>query len=151
VRSSEVLGLLVVGVDGSDGSRRALEWTAHVAEVTTSPVFAVHVLTYNQELLRDISPDTMHTWRRDLEADLRARWVEPLTTRGIDTRSEVIEAESVAEGLLEVADRERAALVIVGAKGRGGVAGRVLGGVTYRITHRAHQPVVVVPPDWSSG
>jgi nucleotide-binding universal stress UspA family protein len=147
--SGEALGLLVVGADGSDGSRRALEWASHLAKATDSPVLAVHILTYSQELLRDVSPDTMHTWRRDLEEDLRTRWVEPLTTGGVDIRSVVVEGESVAEGLLEVADREGAALVIVGAKGRGGLAGRVLGGVTYRVTHRAHQPVVVVPPDWS--
>ena len=40
-------------------------------------------------------------------------------------------------------------LLIVGAKGHGGLADRVLGGVSYRVAHRARQPVVVVPPDWS--
>jgi nucleotide-binding universal stress UspA family protein len=59
------------------------------------------------------------------------------------------EGESAAEGLLEMADRERADLVIVGAKGHGGFADRVLGGVSYRVTHRSRHPVVVVPPNWS--
>ena len=144
------LGLLVVGADGSDGSRRALEWTALLAEATDSQVLAVHVLTYSRELLRDVTPDTMHTWRRDLEEDLRTRWVEPLIARGIDLRTVVVEGESAAEGLLEVADREHADLVIVGAKGHGGFADRVLGGVSYRVTHRSRQPVVVVPPGWSA-
>jgi nucleotide-binding universal stress UspA family protein len=149
VTSNGPLGLLIAGVDGSDGSRRALQWAAQLASATGSTVLAVHVLTYNAELARDVSLDTMRTWRRDLERDLRSRWTEPLTSHGIDTRSIVVESESVAQGLLEIADRERAALLIVGAKGRGGVAGRVLGGVTYRVTHRARQPVVVVPPDWT--
>lgn len=149
MRSYAPLGLLVVGADGSDGSRRALEWTALVAEETDSQVLAVHVLTYYRELLRDVTPDTMRTWRRDLEEQLRTRWVEPLITRGIDLRTVVVEGESPAEGLLDIADSERADLVIVGAKGHGGFADRVLGGVSYRVTHRARQPVVVVPPDWS--
>jgi nucleotide-binding universal stress UspA family protein len=143
------LGLLVVGADGSDGSRRALEWAAIVSEETDSQVLAVHVLTYYRELLRDVTPDTMRTWRRDLEEQLRTRWVEPLITRGIDLRTVVVEGESPAEGLLEIADSERADLVIVGAKGHGGFADRLLGGVSYRVTHRSRQPVVVVPPDWS--
>jgi nucleotide-binding universal stress UspA family protein len=143
------LGLLVVGADGSEGSRRALDWTALVAEEADSQVLAVHVLTYYRELLRDVTPDTMRTWRRDLEEELRSQWVEPLITSGVDFRTRVVEGESPAEGLLEVADAERANLVIVGAQGHGGFADRMLGGVSYRVTHRARRPVVVVPPDWA--
>jgi nucleotide-binding universal stress UspA family protein len=112
-------------------------------------VLAVHVLTYNRELLRDITPDTMRTWRRELEDDLRTRWVEPLTDLGVEHHCVVVEADSPAAGLLNTADREGADLLIVGAKGHGGLAGRVLGGVSYRVAHRARMPVVVVPPDWS--
>lgn len=147
--SEATLGLLVVGADGSDGSRRALAWAALLAKAVGSEVLAVHVLTYSREFVRDVSLDTMRTWRRDLEDDLKTRWVEPLITQGVDYRSMVVEAESPADGLLEIADTERAGVVIVGAKGHGGLADRVLGGVSYRVTHRARQPVVVVPPDWS--
>lgn len=69
---------------------------------------------------------------------------------GVEHRCLVVQSESPATGLLETADRERADVVIVGAKGRGGLADRILGGVSYRVTHRAHQPVVVVPLDWST-
>jgi nucleotide-binding universal stress UspA family protein len=148
-RSRGDLGLVMVGADGSDGSRRAVQWTAAFARVTGSAVLAVHVLTYDRELLRDFSLDTVRTWRRDLERELRSTWIEPLTAAGVGALSLVVERESVSEGLVEIASREEADLLVVGAKGRGGVAGRVLGGVTYRVTHRAHQPVVVVPPDWS--
>jgi nucleotide-binding universal stress UspA family protein len=149
VTCGAILGLVVVGVDGSDGSRRALEWASSLAAATSTPVLAVHVLTYNQELVRDVSLDTMRTWRRELERELRSRWAQPLTDHGIDKRCLVVEADSVAQGLLDVADREGASLLVVGATGHGGVASRVLGGVTYRVTHRARQPVVVVPPDRS--
>ena len=142
--------LLVVGADGSHGSRRALTWAARLARATGAHVLAVHVLTYNQELLRDVTPDTMRTWRRELEDDLRTRWVEPLIAAGVEQRSLVVEGESPAAGLLATADQEHADVLIVGAKGHGGLADRLLGGVSYRITHRARQPVVVVPPDWSA-
>jgi nucleotide-binding universal stress UspA family protein len=142
------LRLLVVGVDGSDGARRALLWAAHLAGVTGASVLAVHVLTFSREFLRDAMPETMHAWRRELEADLRTRWVEPLRSAGVEHRCLVIEGESAGAGLLDTADRERADLLVVGAQGHGGLADRVLGGVSHRVTHRARQPVVVVPPDW---
>jgi nucleotide-binding universal stress UspA family protein len=112
-------------------------------------VLAVHVLTYNRELLRDLTLDTMRTWRRELDIDLRTRWVEPLAAAGVAHRALVVEGDSAAEGLLETAAHERGDLLVVGAKGHGGLADRVLGGVTYRVTHRSRLPVVVIPPDWS--
>ena len=51
----DFIRLVLVGVDGSEGSRHAVEWAARLAAVTGSEVLAVHVLTYNRELLRDIS------------------------------------------------------------------------------------------------
>ena len=142
--------LLMVGVDGSDGSRRALEWAAGLAKATAAEVLAVHVLTYSREFIHDVMPETMRTWRRELEDDLRTRWVEPLIAGGVEHRAVVVEGDSPAAALLDLADGEHADVLIVGAKGHGGFADRVLGGVSYRVTHRAHQPVVVVPPDWSA-
>jgi nucleotide-binding universal stress UspA family protein len=145
-----LLQRLLVGVDGSDGSRRAVEWAARMARATGSSVLAVHVLTYGGELMRDVTLDTMRTWRRDVEHDLKTSWVVPLRDYGIEHRCIVEESSSPSSGLLEVADRERVELVVVGAQGHGNLAERVLGGVSYRLAHRAHQPVVVVPPDWSA-
>ena len=141
------LRLLVVGADGSDGSRRALEWSAQLASATGAEVLAVHVLTYSHALLRDITPDTMRAWRLELHEDLRTRWTEPLAAGGVDHRTLVVEHDSAAAGLLAATEREDADLLIVGAKGHGSLADRVLGGVSYRVIHRSRQPVVVVPSD----
>lgn len=138
---------VVVGVDGTRGSRAALAWTALLAQATGARVLAVHVLTYDRELVRDVTFDTMRTWRRELDHDLRTRWVEPLD--GIEHRCLVVESDSPATGLLDAADDERADLVVVGAGGHGALANRVHGGTSYRVSHRARQPAVVVPADWA--
>lgn len=141
------LQLIVAGVDGSTGSDSALQWTAQLAKATGAAVLAVHVLTYNQELLRDLTPDTMHTWRRELEQELRTSWVEALTAASVEHRTLLAHADSAAKGLIEVSDAEHADLLIVGTKGHGGFAGRVLGSTTYRLAHHARQPVLVIPHD----
>ena len=141
----DFIRLVLVGVDGSEGARHAVEWVGRLAAVTGAEVLALHVLTYNRELLRDISIDTMRTWRRELERDVRTKWVAPLVERGVAHRGEVIQHDSPAGGLIEVGEREGADLVVVGAKGRANLGGRLLGSVSYRVTHGAHRPVVVVP------
>jgi nucleotide-binding universal stress UspA family protein len=143
--------LLLVGVDRSEGSRRAVEWASLVARTTGAAVLAAHVLTYNQEFVRDLSLASLRTWRRELEHDLRTRWVDPLTQAGVTFRTEIVEGDAPAQCLLEIADREHADLVVVGARGHGNLSERVLGGVTYRLSHRARQAVVVVPPLWNDG
>lgn len=143
------LGIIVVGVDGSSGSRDALEWAARLAHVTGSRVLAAHVLTYDRELLGDITLDTMRNWRRDLERDFRTKWIETLVAAEVDHDCELIEADSPAEGLLDLADRVHADALVVGSRGRGGLVGRVLGSTSYKLTHHAHRPVVVVPPGWN--
>ncbi len=50
---------------------------------------------------------------------------------------------------MAVADREDADLIVVGAHGHGGFEDRMLGSVSYKVSHRAHQPVVIVPPEAS--
>lgn len=143
------LGLIVAGVDGSEGATRGLQWAAGLAATAgDASVLAVHVLTYNQELLRDLTPDTMHAWRRDLEHQLRTSWAEPLVTAGVDHRTLLVEADSPAEGLMQVSEREHADLLVVGSKGHGSLTGRVLGSTSYKLTHHARQPIVVVPSDW---
>lgn len=141
----DFLRLVLVGVDGSAGSRHAVEWAARLAAATGAEVLALHVLTYNRELVRDISVDTMRTWRRDLERDLRTKWIAPLVAMDVAHRVEVIEHDSPAGGLIDVGEREGADLIVVGAKGRANLAGRLLGSVSYRVTHGAHRPVAVVP------
>jgi nucleotide-binding universal stress UspA family protein len=142
------LQVIVVGTDGSDGARRAMEWAGRLATASEACIRAVHVLTYNRELLRDLTPDTMTTWRRDLERELETSWVRPLHELQVPHRCAVVEDESTAAGLIRAADREQADLIVVGARGRSTLAGRVLGSTSYSLTHHAHRPVIVVPPGW---
>ena len=147
--SDRFLQVILVGTDGSPGAMRAMKWAARLATASDASVRAVHVLTYNRELLRDITPDTMTTWRRDLERDLQSQWVTPLSDLGVPHRCVVVEDESPATGLIRAADREQADLIVVGANGHGTLAGRLLGSTSYSLTHRAQRPVIVVPATWS--
>lgn len=143
------LARLLVGVDGSDGATRSLEWAAAVATNTDAEVLAAHVLTYDREFGRDLTLDTMRPWRRELEHDLRTTWTEPLRAADVRHRCVVVEAESVAGGLIDLADRDGADLIVVGSNGHS-ITERVLGGLGDRLLRHAGLPIVVVPSAWST-
>lgn len=136
---------IVVGADGSDGSRRALSYAADVAERLGAEVVVVFGLGHLAELVMGIPPSRPTTWRSDLETELRHDWCKPLEARGVKYHARLVEADPV-NALIDTADKEKALMIVVGANSRGELTHRVLGGVTYRLAHRAHQPVVIVPP-----
>jgi nucleotide-binding universal stress UspA family protein len=145
---SRFLQVILVGTDGSDGALRAMDWTARLAQASDASVRAVHVLTYDRELARDVSVDTMTNWRRTLARELKTSWVAPLVDLAVPHRCALVEDDSPAGGLIHAADREQADLLVVGTKGHGGFAGRVLGSTSYSLTHHAQRPVIVVPATW---
>jgi nucleotide-binding universal stress UspA family protein len=139
---------ILVGLDGSSGGARAFEWAVARAVESGACIVAVHVLTYSAEFRRDLFLETMTTWRLGLEAQLRGEWTQPARDLGVTVRADVLEDESVAAGLLHAAKRANADLVVLGAKGHGGFADRLLGATTYKVSHAARMPVVIVPNDW---
>jgi nucleotide-binding universal stress UspA family protein len=143
---------ILVGADGSDGSSAAIAWSARLAAAMPgAEVVAVHVLTYNEEFARDLFLDTIRTWRREVVHDLETTWTEPLRAAGVAHRCVLIEESSAAGGLLKVAAREHVDLLVIGARGREAIAGRLLGGTSYKLVHHTERPVVVVPLEHTKG
>ena len=133
-------------MDGSDGAQAALRWVVNLAESAGASVHAVHVLTFSKEFMRDISFETMTNWRRDLELQLKKTWTTALTESAVAHRCTLVEDESPALGLIHVAERDAADLIVVGATGRTKLGGKVLGSTSYTLTHNAPCAVAVVPP-----
>lgn len=61
----------------------------------------------------------------------------PVTTEAVD--------EGPVESLMHLAEREQADLIVVGAKGEGGLADRMFGSTVTALLQQSSKPVVVVP------
>jgi nucleotide-binding universal stress UspA family protein len=108
------------------------------------------VLTYSHQALRDITLDTMRTWRAELQRELDTTWIDGLSEAHVRHRCLLVEADTVAKGLLQVLEREHADLVVLGVHSRESLAGRLLSSTSHALAHHAQVPVVVVPDGWTA-
>jgi nucleotide-binding universal stress UspA family protein len=136
---------IVVGIDGSPTSERALRWAADEAVLADAVLDVVHAWMPEYPLTaHDVFEDEARfenaAHRRLLEAvaQLRSEVHDPLDIR------ERLELEHPATALLTAA--KGADLLVVGTRGRGGFAGLLLGSVSQRCLTHAPCPVAVVPP-----
>jgi nucleotide-binding universal stress UspA family protein len=133
---------IVVGVDGSVGSERAIEWLAKHGAALTENVLAVH----GQKPLAQFVPrDDPKSWS-NMALDRMQDWVAPLRTCGLGARTLVMDGDPV-DVLADAAIAEEAAMIVVGARGAGGVTGMRLGSTALKVLHQAQLPVLMVPAD----
>jgi nucleotide-binding universal stress UspA family protein len=144
------MSVIVVGIDGSDGSRRATLWCAEHAPRLAASVVAVHAVD-TARFGSFIALDPAIPVAVPNEAELRRvrdvaerEWCKPLVDAGVDHRVVVAEGNAVAV-LRDVAEAERADLVVTGRRGRGGFAELVLGSTSHQLVHHLACPLLIVP------
>jgi nucleotide-binding universal stress UspA family protein len=134
---------IVVGVDGSQASSKALEHACRRAERTGESVTAIHAW-------HEHAPST-DVWSSEPRAlDSLSRRQALLAERVAGVRTDhpdvVLEPEAVPVAPVRcLADASRSAsLLVVGSHGLGFFGGLLLGSVSQGVLHRAQCPVVVV-------
>ena len=136
---------IIVGVDGSDHSRRALVWAMREAGLRHVPltVIAVH-------------PATMSYWgtvtypEGSVNAEGSRRAVQEVVDKVASDIGKPLPditvrvVTGVAAEELVRASRD-ADLLVVGSRGSGGFSRLVMGSVSSQVTHHAACPVVIIP------
>ncbi|MEV4143814.1 universal stress protein [Amycolatopsis sp. NPDC049691] len=129
-------GPIVVGVDPSGSSEHALRFAIEEAAAMRAPVRVVHAW-HDGLLVPDA--DIGSTEQRELEAHL-ASWARKYPA--LDITAQAVRDRIASRALLN-ADPD-ARLIVVGTRGRGPVAGGVLGSTGNALLAHAACPVVVV-------
>jgi nucleotide-binding universal stress UspA family protein len=74
--------------------------------------------------------------------------VSMATEMGLDARARAVRASGpVWSTICEVADRERAAVIVMGSRGLSGVKSLLMGSVSSAVLHHAGQPTLVIHPE----
>jgi nucleotide-binding universal stress UspA family protein len=147
---SEELGV-VVAVDGSPSSTAAIRWAAHDAELRDSPLTIVHA-----------TPPVVGTWPTMAALPGVSKWQQDVgqkileegvavatqaTAAALHISTEMLPTATVP-ALVELSCE--AQLVVVGNRGRGGLARALLGSVSMGLVHHSRCPVAVIRQETSS-
>jgi nucleotide-binding universal stress UspA family protein len=141
---------IIVGIDGSHHSTRALEWALREAALQHLPLTVLTVHSVPASAWTG-NPVLVERDADDQERMLKA--AEELTHKAVsqldETRPDSITVRAISGfPAKELIDESRDAdLVVVGSRGAGGFAKLVVGAVTSQVVGHAHCPVVVVPTD----
>lgn len=138
---------VVVGVDESDESTRALAEAFDIAGMLHAPLTVVHMweigaavgLGYSQGYMDWQLLDLLQSQQRQRMDEL----VEPFASKYRNAHvTKVFQDVSPAKGLTDLS--REAQLVVVGSHGRGKLADSILGSVSQNLIHHAECPVLVV-------
>ena len=142
---------IIVGIDGSAHSRRALEWAIREAGIRLTPLTVLTV----SEATADYWGTLTYPGEEDLAEQARKEALEE-TDRVLDQLNDqpgppqvAIQAANglPAEVLLKAASDMDAEMIVVGSRGAGGFKKLLLGSVSTQLTHHAHCPVMVIPSE----
>jgi len=140
---------IIVGVDGSGYSQRALEWAMKEAAVRHAPLT---VLTVHEAIrgyyggVSSFPDDPELTEKARVAAQAEADKV--LTGLG-DSRPESVTVQAVngfpVEELINAS--KHADLIVLGSRGVGSFTRLMLGSVSSQVSQHAHCPVTIIPPE----
>ena len=135
-----MISKILVAVDGSKNADKAFEYACDLAKKAGASLLVLHVFeelgtvgySINKELERD---------NREMLQKYQSRTKKVLTT-SVDVME--AKANDVAEEVLQTADRENIDTIVVGSRGISEAKIFLLGSVSYKVSHYARRPVIIV-------
>ncbi|WP_205695519.1 universal stress protein [Conexibacter sp. SYSU D00693] len=144
-----MFGSIVVGTDGSDTARKAVDQAVQLAESTGSKLLVVSAYEpVSDARLREEAAQVpgdlqwMVNPREDVDATLRAA-AEEAGERGVTVETFARQGDP-ADAILDVAEERDAGLIVVGNKGMTGAKRFLLGSVPNKVSHHAPCSVLII-------
>jgi len=135
---------IIVAIDGSDASGRAVGMAGDLAKFYGAKVTAVNVV-----LPLVVPPDIAYQ-TTELEVATRRHGLKLAEDAAAGLRTKGVAAEAVsllgapAELLVQLSDEPDIGLVVIGSRGNGAMKRLLLGSVSDRVVHTCRKPVLVV-------
>jgi nucleotide-binding universal stress UspA family protein len=131
---------IVVGYDGTDTSKAALDAAVGLAKDLGDPILAV--FGYGVNPMGGEVKDHARALR-EVGERVTAEAVERARTNGAEAEAVLADQEG-SDALTAVAKDRDARMIVVGSHGEGPIRGAILGATPYRLVHTSETPVLIV-------
>ncbi len=134
---------IVLALDGSEFSAKALPYAKRMAERFESTLWLVHVFNNPSDFFGYADYEKLFAKRKGAGQAVLDEARQKLGTTTFIVNEELHEGPE-AETILKVAENCEADLIVMGQRGFGAVKGFLVGSVSRKVIHYASCPVMVV-------
>jgi nucleotide-binding universal stress UspA family protein len=134
---------IIVAVDGSEHSDKALAYAKVLAECFGAMLRLVHAFPQTSDLLGYEEYEKLVSRRELAGQDVLDDARRKLGQTNLDVHEELLEGPP-AEAILAVAETRQADLIIMGTRGLGALSGLLMGSVSHKVMQHATCPVFLV-------
>ncbi|MGC8558817.1 MAG: universal stress protein [Nitrososphaeria archaeon] len=139
-----MIGKIVVGYDGSDHSRAAINFLRKIDEAKASEINIVMVIDFTSLYSYGVDiPQTIYDSIRTKDEESLEEEVKKLKGEGYNVKGVLLEG-SPADAIMEYSYKNGADLIIVGSRGLSTFKSLLLGSVSAKLVHESKVPVLVV-------
>lgn len=135
--------LIVVAVDGSEHSDRALGVTLEMAECFGSEIWLVHAYRHVSDLYGYNEYEQLIAKRKGAGQAILNDARQLLGETTVEVSEELLE-EPAAEAILSVAKTRNAGLIVMGTRGRSTLTGLLFGSTSSKVARYADCPVMLI-------
>ncbi len=139
---------IIVGIDGSSNSNGAVQWAVRHAQASSAEIRLIAAYTVPGVAMSKsdiVYPVDFDSAVKDSTRQLAEATAQVIRDAGVHVTTVV--APGDASGVM-VENSKTADLAVIGARGRGGFHGRLLGSVALAMPAHAQCPTVVIPSTW---
>jgi len=139
-----MISKVVIGYDGSDHSRAAINFFKKIDELKAAELHVVMVIDFMSLYSYGVDiPQTVYETIRKKNEEALQNEVNLLKSEGYNVKGVLLEG-SPADALLEYANKNGADLIVVGSRGLSTFKSILLGSVSAKLVHESKIPVLVV-------
>jgi nucleotide-binding universal stress UspA family protein len=141
--------VVLLAIDGSEGSRRALEHARNRAKLGNATVLVAYVIEWSPYSFNTPEENAERHSRRETELEraktsIIAPALEFLEVSGV-TCTSIVRHGPPAETILKIAKDEDVVQIVIGRRGESGIKALLFGSVAGNLIQTSHVPVLVVP------